>query len=209
MTPPLDRARGFGGRLGFGSEPAILVIDMIVGFTDPDLPLGAPMHRELSATRELLDAARERQVPILFSSVYYEGDGIWGKKIETLGSIQRGSPEGEVDRALGRRPDEPVVLKKYASVFFGTDLLSRLNGARIDTLLIAGCTTSGCVRATAVDTVSHAIRPIIVREAVADRSAPAHEQSLIDLDDKYADVVSLDEACAYVAAVESTQPREA
>lgn len=179
---------------------------MIVGFTDPELPLGAPMHDELAAARELLDAARERDVPILFSSVYYEGDGIWGEKIETLGSIQRGSPEGEVDRALGRRPEEPVVLKKYASVFFGTDLLSRLNGMRVDTLLIAGCTTSGCVRATAVDAVSHGIRPIIVREGVADRSAPAHEQALIDLDDKYADVVELEQARQYVAALKkSTQ----
>ena len=137
--------------------------------------------------------------PIYFSSVHYEDDGVWGLKIDTLGSIRFGTPEAEVDQALGRLPGEPVVHKKYPSVFFGTDLALRLNARHVDTLLLAGCTTSGCVRATAVDALSHGLRPIVVREAVADRDAAAHNQSLIDLDDKYADVIELEEAIAVLS----------
>ena len=193
---PLDRARGFGRRMGFGDSPAVLVIDMIVGFTDERLPLGAAMADELAATRALLDAARRAGAPVYFSSVHYEDDGVWGLKIDTLGSIRLGTPEAEVDGALGRLPKEPVVHKKYPSVFFGTDLASRLNARHIDTLLLAGCTTSGCVRATTVDALSHGLRPIVVRDAVADRDEAAHVQSLFDLEDKYADVIGLDEAIA-------------
>lgn len=198
---PLDRSRGFARRLGFGKNPAVLVVDMIVGFTNPELPLGAAMGAELAAARAILDAARERGVPVMFSTVYYDDDGIWGKKIGTLGSIRLGSPECEVDAALGRRPEEPLLAKKYASVFFATDLVTRLNAARIDTLLLAGCTTSGCVRATAVDALSYGIRPIVIREAVGDRSEAAHTQSLIDLDDKYADVVGIGEAREFIAGL--------
>jgi maleamate amidohydrolase len=200
----LDRARGFGRRMGFGDAAAILVIDMIVGFTDERLPLGARMTDELAATAALLKAARVTGAPVYFSSVHYEDDGVWGLKINTLGSIRFGTPEAEVDPSLGRLPSEPVVHKKYPSVFFGTDLASRLNARHVDTLLLAGCTTSGCVRATAVDALSHGLRPIVVRDAVADRDQAAHAQSLIDLEDKYADVIGLEEA---VAALNNTTRR--
>jgi nicotinamidase-related amidase len=100
------------------------------------------------------------------------------------------------------------VLKKYASCFFGSDLVSRLNAQRIDTLIIVGCTTSGCVRATAVDAVQYGFRPVIVREAVGDRAAPAHKQALFDLEQKYADVVGLEEAVDYLAGIGQRTPVE-
>src|SRR5262245_462949 len=139
----LDRSRGFGQRIGFGESPAVLVIDMIVGFTNPDLPLGAEMGETLVATRQLLDVARSAGVPVFFSTVHYEDDGVWGRKIDTLGSIRLGSPEGEVDTRLGRLSSESVVIKKYPSVFFSTDFATRLVALHVDTLVITGCTTSG------------------------------------------------------------------
>ena len=195
MSEPrhLDPGRGFGRRLGLGERPALLVIDMIVGFTDPELPLGSELSGPLDATRRLLDAARAGGLPVYFSTVYYEEDGIWGRKIATLGSIRPGSPEAEVDFRLARRADEPVIAKKYPSVFFGTDLATRLVTSQADTLIVAGCTTSGCVRATVVDALSSGFVPIVVEEAVADRSQCAHSQSLIDMHDKYADVISIEE----------------
>jgi nicotinamidase-related amidase len=179
----------------------VLVIDMIIGFTDPELPLGSKMEDELAAARRVLDTARAQGIPVMFSTWHHEDDGIWGEKIASLESIRAGSPEAELDPRLGRTDEEPVLAKKYASVFFGTDLITRLSSARIDTLLIAGCTTSGCVRATAVDAISYGVRPIVIREAVADRSEAAHRQSLTDLDDKYADVVDVGTVQKYIAGL--------
>lgn len=129
--------------------------------------------------------------------------GIWARKMTGLMTLRAGTPEVEVDPSLGRLLDEPIITKKYASAFFGTDLLARLNSSRIDTLLFAGCTTSGCVRATAVDAVQNGLRPMVVAEAVGDRSRAAHEQSLFDLQAKYADVVSVGEVLGYLSGLEN------
>ena len=197
--------RGFGLRIGFGERPALAVIDLMNAFTDSSMPLGANLDREIEATRMLLTAAREAEIPIFYTVVYYEEQdirdaGIWALKQKGVITLRGGTPAVELDPRLGRREDEPIILKKYASAFFGTDLVSRLNARRIDTLIIAGCTTSGCVRASAVDAVQLGFRPIVVREAVGDRAEPAHRQSLFDLEQKYADVVSLDEVTAYLAS---------
>jgi maleamate amidohydrolase len=197
--------RGFGLRIGFGERPAVVVIDLVNAFTDPAMPLGADLDREIEATQRVLAAARKAGIPVFYTVVRYDeqdlGDaGIWILKQKGITSLRAGTPAVELDARLGRRPDEEVILKKYASAFFGTDLLSRLNARRVDTLLIAGCTTSGCVRATAVDAVQLGIRPIVIREAVGDRAEAAHRQSLFDLDQKYADVLALDDVIAYVAA---------
>lgn len=202
MTADVDeffRARGFGGRIGFGIRPAVLVIDLVNAFTDPSLPLGAPLDTEIEQTLRLLEAARETGAPVFFTSVAYDSSdladaGVWAAKMAGLMTLRAGTPEVEVDARLGRRPDEPVIVKKYASAFFGTDLLTRLNALRVDTVVLTGCTTSGCVRATAVDAVQNGLRPMVVREAVGDRAQAAHEQSLFDLQAKYADVVSVEEA---------------
>jgi len=198
--------RGFGLRIGYGDRPALIVIDLVRGFTDPEKPLGADLSAQLTVTRRLLEAARRAEVPVYFTTVSYEerdlrDAGIWARKMAGLMTLRAGQPEVEVDLSLGRLPDEPVISKKYASAFFGTDLLTRLNSTRVDTLLLAGCTTSGCVRATAVDAVQNGLRPMVVGEAVGDRSRAAHEQSLFDLQAKYADVVSADEVLEYLSGV--------
>ncbi len=195
--------RGFGGRVGFGERPAVLVIDYFRAFTDPSLPLGANLDREIEATRALLATARAAAVPIIYTVVYYEekdlGDaGLWVRKMAGSATLLPGTPQVELDPRLERRPDEIVLLKKYASAFFGTDLVSRLNTRGVDTLLLAGCTTSGCVRATAVDGLQYGYHVIVVEEAVGDRAELAHQQSLFDLDAKYADVVSLADTVGYL-----------
>lgn len=192
------RLRGFGQKIGFGVSPAVIVIDLICAFTNKELPLGAPLESEIESTVQVLEKAREVSRPIFYTSVSYEDRdltdaGIWALKMKGLMTLRAGTPEVEVDPRLGRQSNEPLIMKKYASAFFGTDLLTRLNSQRIDTLIITGCTTSGCVRATAVDCVQNGIRPIVVREAVGDRSKAAHEQSLFDLQAKYADVMGIGE----------------
>lgn len=200
------KERGFGLTIGYGERPALIVIDLIQGFTNPELPLGADLSEQLAKTRQLLDAARLAEIPVYYTTVAYEerdlrDAGIWAKKMAGVMTLRAGTPEVEVDPSLERLPEEPVIMKKYASAFFGTDLLSRLNSLRVDTLLISGCTTSGCVRATAVDAVQNGFRPIVVREAVGDRAQSAHEQSLFDLNAKYADVVGIEEVLDYLSGI--------
>jgi maleamate amidohydrolase len=205
-TATLFAARGFGNRIGFGDRPAILVVDMINGFTDPSLPLGSSFGQEIDATRELLDGARSASTYIFFTAVAYRdkelGDaGIWRRKQHGLVSLRAGTSAVDIDKRLGRRPNEPVIEKKQASAFFGTDLIARLTVRQIDTVIISGCTTSGCVRASAVDACAYGFRTCVVREAVGDRAEAAHLQSLFDLDQKYADVVSLGEVLSYLASI--------
>ena len=205
------RERGFGIRIGFGERPALIVIDMLKGFTDPAMPLGASLDNEVEAQKPLLQVAHERRIPVIFTTVVYDEPdakdaGIWGLKMKGSVTLAAGSEAVKVDPRLDKRPDDILLAKKYASCFFGTDLVARLNSRRIDTLIIAGCTTSGCVRATAVDAVQNGFRPMVVREAVGDRSAAAHAQSLFDLNAKYADVVSLDETLQYLRTVGHNRP---
>lgn len=195
--------RGFGQTIGFGKRPALLVIDMIQAFTHPEAMLGANLDAQISATQVLLASARARNLPIFFSTVSYDDAdfkdaGIWALKQRGVMSLRAGTPEVELDPRLQRLPGESWLVKKYASCFFGTDLSSRLFSQGIDTLLMAGCTTSGCVRASAVDALQTGLRPMVVRECVGDRSQNAHEQSLFDLQAKYADVVSLSQTCRYI-----------
>jgi len=194
--------RGFGLKIGFGERPALIAIDLIVGFTDPEQPLGADLDAEVEETRGLLAAARAADLPVFYTVVRYdEGDladaGVWRRKQAGLDSLAAGGRQVEIDPRLERRPGEQIVVKKYASAFFGTDLASRLRNAGVDTLVLAGCTTSGCVRATAVDAVQLGFRPMVAREAVGDRSPAAHQQALFDLEQKYADVVDAAETRDY------------
>jgi maleamate amidohydrolase len=205
------RQRGFGIKIGFGERPALMIIDMIKGFTDPTMPLGAPLESQIEAQRPLLEVAHQRDIPVIFSTVIYEEEdikdaGVWALKQTGARTLTAGSEAVKIDPRLGLQPRDIVLMKKYASCFYGTDLVARLNSRRIDTLIITGCTTSGCVRATAVDAVQNGFRPMVVREAVGDRSAAAHEQSLFDLNAKYADVVSLDETLQYLKAVGHNRP---
>ena len=205
------RQRGFGISIGFGERPALIVIDMLKGFTDPAMPLGADLDRQIEAQKPLVEIAHQRQIPVIFSTVIYEeaeakDAGLWGVKMKGSLTLAAGSEAVKVDPRLDKKRDDILLVKKYASCFFGTDLVPRLNSRRIDTLIITGCTTSGCVRATAVDAVQNGFRPMVVREAVGDRSVAAHEQSLFDLNAKYADVVSLDETLQYLKTVGHNWP---
>ena len=205
------RRRGFGIKIGFGERPALIMIDMIKGFTDSSMPLGANLDGQIEAQKPLLDVAHERGIPVIFSTVIYEEEdikdaGIWALKQSGARTLTAGSEAVKVDPRLPMQRNDILLAKKYASCFFGTDLVPRLNARRVDTLIITGCTTSGCVRATAVDAVQNGFRPMVVREAVGDRSAAAHEQSLFDLHAKSADVVSLDETLQYLKTVGHNKP---
>ena len=202
----LFQQRGFGLKIGFGERPALLVIDMLKAFTNPQMMLGANLDNEIEAIKPLIAVAHERDIPVIFSTVIYndvdlKDAGIWALKMKGVATLRGDSDGVEIDPRLDFRKTDSLLVKKYASCFFGTDLVSRLLSRRVDTLIIVGCTTSGCVRATAVDAVQTGLRPMVVREAVGDRSVAAHEQSLFDLNAKYADVVSLDEALQYMRTV--------
>ena len=199
------KERGFGQKLGFGQRPALLIVDMAKAFTNPGMPLGANLDNQIEAIRALLRAAHDHEVPVIFSTVSYEDEnlkdaGVFGMKQKGSATLRAGTEGVQIDSRLEFRKMDSLLVKKYASCFFGTDLVSRLNVRQVDTLLITGCTTSGCVRASAVDACQIGFRPMVVREAVGDRSQAAHEQSLFDLNAKYADVVSLEETLNYLNA---------
>lgn len=196
------KERGFGLPLGFGKTPVLIVVDIANAFTDPASPLGSGMDREVEQSNRLIDAAHASDVPVIFTTVWYDqedlGDaGVWAKKQAGVKHLKAGTRAVQLDERLHRKSADALLVKKYASCFFGTDLVSRLNSHRADTVVICGCSTSGCVRATAVDACQWGYRPMVVREACADRSKAAHEQSLFDLHSRYADVVGIEETLAY------------
>lgn len=200
--------QGFGGRVGYGVSPAVVVVDVTLGFTRPDSPLGASAESVVHAIQRLLAAARAQHLPIVFTTVAYSADdrlraAMFLRKVPALGILDPASAWVQIDPRVAPRPEEPVLTKLYASAFFGTPLLSLLVAKQVDTVIVTGLTTSGCVRATVVDTLQHGFRPIIPREAVGDRNPVAHETSLRDIDAKYGDVVELDEVLAYLAALQS------
>jgi maleamate amidohydrolase len=202
------RERGFGFPIGFGARPALLVVDLTRGFTDAGRPLGADLTGQIRATNALLELAHQKDIPVIFTSVRYDDAqlrdaGVWALKQKGTASLAAVGDGHEVDPRLDIGPTDALIYKKYASCFFGTDLISRLVTARADTLIIVGTSTSGCVRASAVDACQNGFRPMVVREAVGDRSVAAHEQSLFDLQAKYADVVSLEDTLAYLRGVEA------
>lgn len=199
------QAKGLGARVGYGLRPAVVVVDFIRGFTDPASPLGSDLDREVEATAKLLDAARARTLSVFFTTTAYDEQlteaGLFLRKVPSLKILERGGRWTELDPRLSRRKGETLVEKQYASAFFGTPLASTLTANAVDTLLIAGCTTSGCVRATAVDALQHGFRAIVPRECVGDRAPEAHAANLLDIDAKYGDVVDLEAALQYLAGL--------
>ena len=169
------KPRGFGIKIGFGERPALIVIDMLKGFTDPRCRSAPISTSEIEAQKPLIDVAHERGIPVIFSTVIYNDHdlkdaGLWAIKMKGTLTLKAGTEAVKIDPRLDMRPADSLLVKKYASCFFGTDLVPRLLNQRVDTLIITGCTTSGCVRATAVDSVQNGFRPMVVREAVGDRS---------------------------------------
>jgi maleamate amidohydrolase len=198
---------GLGQRITMGSRPAVLVVDFSCGFTDPECTLGADMTEPVEATKRLLDAARAKGLPILFTTIGFDASlkdgGLWLQKVPSLGDLQLGGHWVEIDPRLEPREDETIVLKKGASGFFGTNLAAILISQGVDSVILCGATTSGCVRATAVDLLQYGYPTIVPRECVADRAQAPHDANLFDINAKYADVVSVDEALEYLETVPS------
>lgn len=186
--------RGLSAPMGFGERPALLVIDMQSGFTDPDFPLGVEADDTVAAITSLIGEARasKMHIPIVYTtSTWALESDVWARKMPSQREMTPDSKWAELDSRLGRLPDERLVKKHFASAFFGTGLESDLRGMGVDSLVLTGITTSGCVRATAVDGVSHGFKVIVAEEAVADRAEATHVMSLFDLHAKYADVLGV------------------
>ncbi len=201
-------AAGLGQAVTLGSRPAVLVVDFSCGFTDPECTLGADMSAEVEATRRLLDAGRAKGLPVIFTTIGYEPSlkdgGLWLQKVPSLGDLQIGGRWVEIDPRLEPREDETIVLKKGASAFFGTNLPAILVSQGVDSVILCGATTSGCIRATAIDLLQYGYPTLVPRECVGDRAQAPHEANLFDINAKYADVVPLDDVLEYVATVPGT-----
>jgi nicotinamidase-related amidase len=201
----MSDAPGIGGRVGYGERPALLVIDMSNAFTDPESPLGSELGAVVESIARVLEAARARgDVPVIFTTVVYgererQAARVMLRKWPGASICEPGSRWIEVDSRLAPRESETVIAKVFPSAFFGTALASQLVSAQRDSLIITGASTSGCVRATSVDAVSHGFQVLIPREAVGDRSPEAHRQNLTDIDVKYGDVVSEAEALDWLS----------
>ncbi len=194
----------FSGRIGWGSTPALLVIDLCRAYTDPDGPFALPgADAAVAANEQLVAAARSAGRPVLWTAVRYRADlsdaGWFGVKVPALRAFAAdasGAGAGWGELTLPPASGEQVVVKQHASGFAGTDLADRLRALGVDTVVVSGVSTSGCVRATATDAVAAGLRPIVVAEACADRTEELHRNNLADLDAKYADVVGLADALA-------------
>jgi nicotinamidase-related amidase len=190
-----------------GRRPALLVVDFMRAYLEPGSPLYAGVEDARAAAAKLLAAARAAGIPVMHTNVAYEpggaDGGVFFRKLPALASFERGRHPELAAFAEGLEPQsgEPVFTKQYASAFFGTRLAETLRAAGVDTLLIAGLSTSGCVRASTVDACQHGFVPLVVREAVGDRHPAPHEASLFDLQAKYAEVVSLADAEAYLTGL--------
>lgn len=194
---------GFAGRVGWGTKPALLVIDMCVGFTSPESPLVCESDGVADAIAQLLSATREAQLPVIFTTVSYSeyekrSNAILLMKMPGGLKCAEGTKWVEIDSRVAPLAHEPVMTKVVPSAFFGSTLSSLLRAEGVDTVIVTGVSTSGCVRATVVDACSYGFRPIVPREACGDRIESAHEASLFDIDFKYGDVVPVADAVEHL-----------
>lgn len=193
-----------GHKLGFGKKPALIVVDFQLGFTVPEQsPLAGNLDAEVAATNELIAAARKKDIPVIFTVVGYDPHrqddaGLWPEKAPSLRMLTLGSDLVKLDPRLNQEPGDLVITKKYASGFFGTYLASTLTMQSVDTAIVTGCTTSGCVRATVMDALANGFRPIVPIECVGDRAQEPHQANLFDIGAKYGDVMPLQEVLAYL-----------
>lgn len=191
----INRAAGFAGHLTPGESPAVLVVDFHLAATDPSVSsLAVEAKTEIEKTNEIVTAARVNGVPIFYFAIGYRPNlidaGIWPKKVLPLADTSHGDKSTEIDPRLDYRPSEDVhIVKKHASAFFGTGLAAMLTARGVDTVIITGSTTSGCIRATAVDASAHGFIPLVVADAVLDRAPAQHDANLLDIQSKYGEVV--------------------
>lgn len=202
MADPISFDAGFDGRLRPGPRPAVLAVDLVAAYFTPGSPLCLPSRECLDSAARVIAAARETSVPVVHTQVRYGTDGLDGgvffRKVPALAALVGDTAMGRLMPEVAPLPEEVVITKQYASAFFGTSLASALSSARIDTLVIIGVSTSGCVRASAVDAVQSGFVPLVVRDAVGDRDPGPHEANLFDLQAKYAEVVDEATATAYL-----------
>jgi maleamate amidohydrolase len=198
----------FDSQVGFGKRPAILVIDFIEAYTTKGAAFfGQGVVDAVEATVGLLAAARAAKIPIIYTKVLYHPSGMDGglfvKKVPALLTLVAGEPLAEIDHRIPPAPEDLVIVKNYPSCFFGTSLASTLTGLCVDTVILTGCSTSGCVRAAAIDAIQYGYRVIVPRECVGDRHDGPHEANLFDINAKYGDVLSRDEVIARLAGLET------
>lgn len=197
-------AAGFGGQLGFGTSPALLIIDMCMAYLDPAAPLYAGIEAEHGQVKRLLDAFRVVKRPVVHTRVEYGAGGADGglfyKKVSALKCFDKGNPFAQPPEDLAPGDDEIVVTKQYASAYFGTSLASTLRALGCDSVVITGVSTSGCVRASALDTLQSGFIPLVVEDACGDRDHGVHKANIFDLRAKYADIVSTDQIVDRVQA---------
>mgnify|MGYP000901456543 CR=1 FL=1 len=198
-------AGAFDGRLPFGKRPALLLIDLVEAYLQPGSPLYAGIESALESAVRVTAAARTSGIPIIFTNVEYQPGGVDGgvffRKVPALKVFEKGSPLGAFPAALSPVEGDVMITKRYASAFFATHLAPTLTSLGVDTVLICGTSTSGCVRATALDACQHGFLPFVVRDACGDRHQAPHEANLFDLQAKYAEVVSEAEALAHLESV--------
>jgi maleamate amidohydrolase len=202
------RSAGFVGGFILGRRPAILVVDLSRGFTDPACPLGSEAPAEVERCRGVLEAARRSGALVVFTTIAYDEGArrttAWLRKVPSLAELTVGSPWIEIDPRLGRLPEEPVVVKTGASAFFGTSLAAHLVAAGTDSVVVMGATTSGCVRASVVDAVQHGFATFVVPECCVDRAAGPHEANLFDMTAKYADPLTAEEVVSHLERLRET-----
>lgn len=202
QTDMVYRRAGFTGSFSLGERPALLVVDLSRGFTDPAFPLGSDADAVVQSTATLLEVARRRSVLVVFTTIAFDvgtrTTSAWVRKAPSLAQLEAGSTWVELDPRLDRRPEEPVLVKGGASAFFGTPLHAMLASRRIDTVLALGATTSGCVRASVVDAVQHGYDTFVVTDCCADRAMGPHEANVFDMTAKYADAITAEEVTAYL-----------
>lgn len=196
----------FDGTIGFGVRPAVLVIDFIRSYTTKGSPFFAEgVVSAVAESVDLLAAARGAHVPVIYTKVLYHPSGadggIFVQKVPALRTLVDGEPLAEIDPMVVPHPEDLVIVKQYPSCFFGTSLATTLTTQRIDTLVLVGCSTSGCVRATAIDALQHGFRVIVPRECVGDRHDGPHEANLFDINAKYGDVVAKADVVAHFTSI--------
>lgn len=201
----IDNYRGvWDGKIGFGDRPALLVIDFVQGYTTEGSPLFASGVVEAVANMPtLLEAARQADIPVIHTHILFNAPdqsdgGTWVRKSPVMRAMVPGNPYASFCEEVVPRDNELVITKQYASAFFGTSLASTLVAMGVDTLIMTGASTSGCVRASAVDGLQHGFRVMVVRDCVGDRHPAPHEANLFDIGSKYGDVVSLDETLGHL-----------
>jgi maleamate amidohydrolase len=205
INSEIYRQQSFGGKLGYGVAPALLIIDLQQAFIDPAVLGGDAVASAIAHTEQLLAAARRSGIPIAHVRYVVQQDGgdlgPFGRKVPVLARMHDASPLADFVPSLRPVPGELSFTKRHASAFFGTHLAAWLASHRVDSLLVAGCTTSGCVRASVVDANAHGFAPLVVAECVGDRSDESHRVSLFEMEQKYADVVPLQDARDYLARI--------